>query len=96
MLLNFHFHVDLVHRFRSNTEIFKITGKVNANATDFPICLNEIPKKQEEQTRNKYTMINMTLHHDKLILHMEFQMITQRCVLRPLGLHQVIPNHHQV
>ena len=41
MLLNFHLLIVLVHRFFSNTKISKITSKVDANATGFPMGLND-------------------------------------------------------
>ena len=49
-----------------------------------------MPKNQGKQTRIKYTMTNMPLHQNRFILQLEVQMITQRCLLGPLGLQKVI------
>ena len=53
MLLNFHYLVVMVHIFCSNTKIFKIPIKVDANATDVPMGLNENYKEPGETNNNE-------------------------------------------
>ena len=49
MLLNFHFLVALVHLFCSNTKTFKVSIKVNADATCVPMGRNENAQKPGEK-----------------------------------------------
>ena len=96
MLLIFHFLVVLVHIFCSNTKTIKIPSKVGANATDVSMGLKKFPKNQEKQTRTKDTIINMPQYHNKFILYLEVKIITQRCLLVPLGLQQLNTSHQKV
>ena len=69
--------------------------KVDANSTGFHVGINNNAQEPGKKTIMKYTMINMPLHQENIILHLESQMITQSC-LGPLILQQVIPGHWQV
>ena len=53
ILLNFYFLVVLVHIFFSNTKIFKIPSKVDANENDVPIGLNDNIREPGETNKNK-------------------------------------------
>ena len=51
MLLNLHLLVVVAHIFCSNTKTFKMTSKIDANATDASMGQKQIPQSQEKLTR---------------------------------------------
>ena len=52
VLLNFHFHVVLVHIFFSKTKTFQIASKVEADSTGVPVGLNNNVQEPGETNKN--------------------------------------------
>ena len=52
-MLNFHLLVVLVHIFCSNTKTFKIPSKLDTNATDYSVVINENVKEPGDTKNNE-------------------------------------------
>ena len=95
MLLIFHELVVLVHRLCTDTKAFKVLIKLDENATDVNMAINDNAKEPGETNQNEVHDYKHVTVPEKLILHQEVQMLNQRS-LRPLGLQEVISSHRQV
>ena len=69
--------------------------KVDANSTGFPVGINNNAQEPGKKNDNEVHDYQHATEPEKMILHLEAQMIPQNC-LGPLILQQVIPGHWQV